>query len=410
VAETRIQATPPSGPGHWPANSRFWLAILAATIVYFLLWAIGAVFGFASEMQLFAASGLEYVPFVPLCVLAYIGRVNPVARAVTVLYWFILVCGTGLVVWILTARSLIDPDSLQSLLAGRGLLTGGLRSAIGSFVLIPVSLFGVGFGLLIGLLGYLPEVRRWVAVVVPIDAESFVHATGLATVLGLTAIAFVPLAVLGEPPLLLLTPLVGEMKQKQGALQMDMEELRETVYGFVWLVPCTIVCVGYPIRRTFREALERLGLVRPKVWQVGLGLLLVPVVVGSMNGVDRLIEKLWEYYDWPQTNEKAFNELMEFARNPTGAIIIGVTAGIGEELVVRGMLQPRLGIVLSNLFFTGLHALQYNWDGLASVFLIGLILGVVRKYTNTTTSAIVHGGYDFVLVMLDVIEHTGGGT
>jgi membrane protease YdiL (CAAX protease family) len=174
-------------------------------------------------------------------------------------------------------------------------------------------------------------------------------------------------------------------------------------------VPCTIVCVGYPLRRTLREALARLGLVRPKLWQCGLGVLLVPVIVAAMHGVDHLIETIWGYMNWPRTNESAFDELMEFARNPAGAVVIGVTAGLGEELVVRGMLQPRLGIVLSNLFFTSLHALQYNWDGLASVFLIGLALGLVRKYTNTTTSAIVHGGYDFVLVMLDVIEQALAG-
>ncbi|MCX7861282.1 MAG: hypothetical protein N2385_14415 [Chloroflexus sp.] len=41
-------------------------------------------------------------------------------------------------------------------------------------------------------------------------------------------------------------------------------------------------------------------------------------------------------------------------------MVIGVTAGLGEELGVRGVLQPRLGIWLSNLFFTSLHAFQYN--------------------------------------------------
>ena len=408
MPEAGIQSPLPPGNGRQPMRSPLWMALLAGIIVYFLLLAAGAVLGFADEVRLFAASGLEYLPFVPLCVLAYAGRSNATARAMAVLYWFFLVCGTALVVWILTARTLIDPDALQSLMSGRGLLTSGMRSTVASVILVPVSLFGVGLGVLVGVLAYLPAVRRWAAVVVPIDPESLVDATALATVLGLTTIAFVPLAVLGEPPLLLLTPLVGEMKQKQGA-QVNSEELRETIYGFLWLVPCTIVCVGYPIRRTFREALQRLGLVRPRVWQLALALLLVPVMVGSMNGIDHLIERIWEYFNWSRTDESAFNELMEFARNPAGAVVIGVTAGLGEELAVRGMLQPRLGILLSNLFFTGLHALQYNWDGLASVFLIGLTLGVVRKYTNTTTSAVVHGGYDFVLVMLDVIAQALGG-
>jgi len=83
--------------------------------------------------------------------------------------------------------------------------------------------------------------------------------------------------------------------------------------------------------------------------------------------------------------------------------VIGITAGLGEELAVRGALQPRLGILLSNLFFTSLHALQYNWDSLLVVFVVGLICGLVRKRTNTSTSAIVHGVYNFTLIMLSLV-------
>lgn len=94
---------------------------------------------------------------------------------------------------------------------------------------------------------------------------------------------------------------------------------------------------------------------------------------------------------------------MAFAISPIGALVIGVTAGLGEELGVRGVLQPRLGIWLSNLFFTSLHAFQYHWDALLVVFVIGMACGLVRKHTNTTTAAIVHGVYNFVMVMLAVI-------
>jgi membrane protease YdiL (CAAX protease family) len=67
------------------------------------------------------------------------------------------------------------------------------------------------------------------------------------------------------------------------------------------------------------------------------------------------------------------------------------------------VLQPRLGILLSNLFFTAMHALQYHWDALLLVFVIGMALGLIRRRTNTTTSAIVHGTYDFLLIMAAVL-------
>jgi hypothetical protein len=70
---------------------------------------------------------------------------------------------------------------------------------------------------------------------------------------------------------------------------------------------------------------------------------------------------------------------------------------------VRGALQPRLGLLLSNLFFVSLHAFQYGFDALLSVFIVGLVLGIVRARSNTTTSSIVHGLYDFILVMISAL-------
>jgi CAAX prenyl protease-like protein len=72
-------------------------------------------------------------------------------------------------------------------------------------------------------------------------------------------------------------------------------------------------------------------------------------------------------------------------------------------MAVRGLLQPRIGLIASNLVFTAFHAFQYGVDALLSVFIVGLVLGVIRAKSNTSTSAIVHGVYDFVLIMTSVI-------
>ncbi|RME50357.1 MAG: CPBP family intramembrane metalloprotease, partial [Caldilineae bacterium] len=122
----------------------------------------------------------------------------------------------------------------------------------------------------------------------------------------------------------------------------------------------------------------------------------------GVNILDLGIGWLWESMGWARTDAEAFSELIAFAFNPLGAVVLAISAGVGEELGVRGVLQPRLGILFSNLFFTSLHAFQYNWDALLVVFLIGLIFGVLRKYTNTTTSALAHALYDFILVMLAI--------
>jgi len=130
-------------------------------------------------------------------------------------------------------------------------------------------------------------------------------------------------------------------------------------------------------------------------------------LVAGANLLDMGTQWLWDTMGWPVTNQVAVERLMGYTLSPVGAVVVGVSAGLGEELAVRGVLQPRLGLLLSNLFFTGLHALQYNWDALVTVFVLGLVFGLVRNRTNTTTSAITHGSYDFLLTIGSVLQIPG---
>jgi membrane protease YdiL (CAAX protease family) len=246
----------------------------------------------------------------------------------------------------------------------------------------------------------LPKVRRAAARRLPLDANSFVHAVALATVLGMSAILVVPLAVLAEAPFL---PLLEKFQKVLGpdlATEMSGRQmLLAHVYFLMWVVPLCFVAVGFPLHRALPAAARRLGLVLPTVGQVAFGLTAAVGLVVFMTIVELGIRWLWVRLGWPQSDSKGFDKLIEFAKNPLGAVIVGIVAGLGEELFARGVLQPRLGILLSNLFFTSLHALQYNWDGLVSVFVTGLFLGLIRKKTNTSTSAVVHGTYDFLLFL-----------
>jgi hypothetical protein len=381
---------PPVAAESVPSSILFWFAALAAAAGYVGLW-----FG-GKEAQRIAAAGLESLPFLLLAVFAYTGLRSPEMRLLTGLYWLLLLALVGLGAIGLTAAAVIDPQMVagnerpanpRDLFLAGGI--GQLRRCV----------FGVFGGMVLGALGFVPAVRRAVARVVPFDPHSFVHATALATVLGVAVVCFVPLLVMREPPLLLV---VDHFRDDPRMADLSKEDqLRDQLYGLGWLVPAAIVAVGFPRTRTLGEALRRVGLVVPTPGQVLFAVLAAGVMVVAMSyGVDYGIGRLWEHFGWPQTDEKAFEQLVQFAINPLGAVVIGVTAGLGEELSVRGVLQPRLGILLSNLLFTSLHALQYNGDALLSVFTIGLVLGLIRKYTNTTTSAIVHGLYDFTLVLL----------
>jgi membrane protease YdiL (CAAX protease family) len=355
-----------------------------------------AGFAFGGEAMAFMLAGLQAWPFMILALLAYLGISRLWAKIGTLIWLAIIVGVTSLFAWGMGfAVQLEDPTpqpgTVPTLVEG----AGGTLAALAAGILIAIT---------VGALGFVPDVRRGLSRVLPIDPNSFVHMVALVAVVALTLISFVPLLVLAAPPLLVLVAAATEQGQDLTRGRGETGMLLETVYGLVWMIPATIVAVGYGVRRNLREALVRLGLVRPTWWQVVVGLGLAVVLVIGVGLLSTVLDRLWEAMGWPTTDTETFGELLAFAMSPIGAVVIGVTAGLGEELAVRGVLQPRLGILLSNLFFTSLHAFQYNWDALLVVFLLGLTLGLVRKYTNTTTSAITHGVYDFLLIMATVLQ------
>src|SRR5262249_57168061 len=83
---------------------------------------------------------------------------------------------------------------------------------------------------------------------------------------------------------------------------------------------------------------------------------------------------------------------------PARAVLLGLSAGIGEEITLRGALQPRLGIPLTAAFFAALHV-QYSWFGMLVIFLLGVLLGQVRQRASTTSAMIAHGAYDMLAAL-----------
>lgn len=344
------------------------------------------------ETQYFAGDGLEVIPFAGLALLAYTADRYEAGRLLTVLYWVFLVGLIGLAFLAMGFIQAMDPAQLENFQGGKA--AGGTLFRPEGARALALCVLGIAGGGLIGLAGFTRPVRRFFATTTPMDAESFVHATALATVLAVTLVMFTPLAVFGEPPLLAALRLPGMAKLSDRDLRLDQ------AYAFAWMLPAAIVAVGYPVVRNLRGALGRVGLVRPTTGQAVFAVIAGAVFVGLMSVINLKIGDVWKLMGWPETSEKEFGQFMKSAINPVGAIVIGATAGLGEELIFRGVLQPRMGILLANVLFTAMHAAQYNFDALLSVFIVGLLLGVVRKYSNTTTSAIIHGLYDFILILM----------
>jgi membrane protease YdiL (CAAX protease family) len=152
--------------------------------------------------------------------------------------------------------------------------------------------------------------------------------------------------------------------------------------------------IGLFIRRDVRGAAERLGLTRPAWWQIVLALAAAGVFFAVVQGAD------WLSHVWTpgiasqvdRTSQHVFGGL----NDPIGIAAIALLPGICEEILFRGALQPRLGLLVTAVLFTSIHT-QYglSLDAL-SVLIVAVGLGLIRKYTNTTSSGIAHITYNLL--------------
>lgn len=365
------------------------LPFAAGAALFLVLFAAGSAVG--GELGQIMAASLNALPFAVLAVLAYLGAGRPNWAWVATALWLALMVGAAsMTALALTVGALAD-----------GPLTETSVAALTPADWLQVALVALGIvaSVVAGALLLLPPLRRLLARVLPLDPRSFVHTIALVAVVTLGLICTVPLLVLGSPPLLaMVDQLTGE-----AAGRSEAGQLLDLVYGLIWTIPATVLAVGYGISRDLPGAVARLGLVRPTLRQAGAAVLIALLLVGAVQLLTLGTQWLFGLLGLPVTDDAAFAELIGFAINPIGAVVIGVTAGLGEELAVRGVLQPRLGLLLSNLFFTSLHALQYGWDALLIVFVVGVVCGIVRSRSNTSTAAIVHGVYNFTLVLMAAV-------
>jgi hypothetical protein len=260
-------------------------------------------------------------------------------------------------------------------LAGSSPLPGGLRIAMTVYCAI-----AAGVCLLL----------VWRPVVDPITVRLFhedppTHSLRLTTRL---AVAGLLLAVPGS---LLLRDQLAQMVADNGRL-FDPSGLAGQLIGMVVIA---LAAVGFLVRRDLRGTLERLGLARPTAGQW----LLAGVGAGTLylfNAGAEQVQHAWFPAQWAA--DRAMGELMVKDIAPAGALMLGITAGVGEELTLRGALQPRLGLVLTSVLFAALHV-QYSWFGMGMILVFGLLLGTLRARTSTTVVIVVHALYDVMAVL-----------
>ena len=222
--------------------------------------------------------------------------------------------------------------------------------------------------------------RRLLARVVPIDPESSVH-----------TLALVLTGYLTGNTLFALTQDV--------LLQLLTADIAVTIIDVVLqqiaFVAVAFLGAGWLTRRDLGEVSERLGLERPTQRQLLLGL----GIMGLLIMLQWAIGAVWALLN-PQEAEflgQVNESLLAGFDSPGEWLILAVAAGVGEEVLFRGALQPIFGIFLTSLLFAVVH-IQYGLTPITLVvFILGIILGILRQRTNTTVVIFVHFGYNFIL-------------
>ena len=173
-------------------------------------------------------------------------------------------------------------------------------------------------------------------------------------------------------------------------------------------VAIAAIGVGLSIRRTFPETLARLGLgaVTPRQLLEGLGWIVFLLIIQSVAGL------LWEAFNPEQVAlvEEINLQLQGNLDTIWEWVLLALAAGIGEEILFRGAIQPVLGKWFTSIIFAVAHV-QYGLFTPATValFIISLSLGVIRERHNTTVAIYVHVGYDLVLGLVAYFTLAGGG-
>lgn len=117
---------------------------------------------------------------------------------------------------------------------------------------------------------------------------------------------------------------------------------------------------------------------------------------------------------WPIGPLQRIKELLEefvatvFAKaTPLDLAVVAIAAGLGEEVLFRGLVQAALGdwlgpipgLVLASVLFGLAHAVTVTYVFLAG--LVGVYLGAVWQLSENLLSVVVtHALYDFVVLLL----------
>lgn len=184
--------------------------------------------------------------------------------------------------------------------------------------------------------------------------------------------------------------LIGELMKNMSSAGQPLVEIGALVGQLVGEVVFALAAVGLWVGRDARAVRERLGLARMTPGHWGIAVLGLGAVIGLNAGMEWL--ERTQFHDlWLRDQDMV--RMMATHLSLAATLVLGISAGVGEEVLVRGALQPRMGLFWASVLFAAGHV-QYTWFGILTIALLGVTLGLIRQRANTTTAIVVHALYD----------------
>lgn len=289
---------------------------------------------------------------------------------------------------------LVAPFSLQALMVTTQPRNQDLRELIDPLHAMILAVFALTSASFSYNLIRSDEAREWLSGRLPgYKPESLVHLSAiLLTLLVLTFSGF---------QFMLTGGLAGVAESLESTEISPSASLFETA---LWLV-AAVLGVGYAIRRTMPQTLERLGLRLPTAadgWigvGVGFGLFVASV----------LFSIVWQLLADPATFAEQIRAAEGFSSQLRSLPLILLVAGgaaFGEEIFMRGALQPVLGLWATSAFFALLHSQYLLTPLFIFILFVGLTFGLLRRRVSTTAAIIAHLVYNLAPFLIPVL--TGG--
>jgi hypothetical protein len=180
--------------------------------------------------------------------------------------------------------------------------------------------------------------------------------------------------------------------------QGEVESITSLWVKNLFLILISAFGVGWISRRSLKETLFRLGLTKVSFKRILGAVLMGYLLCFAVLLIKFLLLKHGLIDPNPNTDSPLFHSI-------PWILTSGFAAGIGEETLFRGALLPRFVIILSAILFPLLHVHYGLSFDLLNPFVLGIILGYLRKRYNTTTTIIIHASYNMTIGLLIYLHY-----